>query len=323
MWVGSGSRADHVRCGRGGLGRGVEGEGVRPAGGDRGRGLHGVARCGGGDHRCGLRGALGRTRRDASRPRAEASCQDGSQRLQVAARSARRPQLPASWIPPTEVLEWPEPVPLYESVVDQRTQWVQRIHAELFQHPVTVPECAIRYPKTRCALDESATRASPRATTQVTRARVRGAGATWRQDDWWSGIMRSRHAAPSVGCRHRASRRRPAASDPTGLCVMPSLLLIGPVTSLSPIRRMGNWMSRTIKAAEAHHHLPGPLAPPAGFEPATHGLGIRSRLRVQSHPVVFGLLSFGPRLVESALEPPSPVPWVGKRMGNSAPTSRG
>jgi Transposase len=103
---------------------------------------------------------------------------------------ARR--LPESWIPPTEVLEWREPVPLYESLVDQRTQWVQRIHAELFQHPVTVPECAIRYPKTRCALDESATRASPRATTQVTRARVRGAGATWRQHDCWSGIMTSR-----------------------------------------------------------------------------------------------------------------------------------
>jgi hypothetical protein len=33
------------------------------------------------------------------------------------------------------VFEWREPVPLYESVVDQRTQWVQRIHAELFQHP--------------------------------------------------------------------------------------------------------------------------------------------------------------------------------------------
>jgi nucleoside-diphosphate-sugar epimerase len=80
------------RCGDDDRGpRRLERQGQARAGGDRGRGLHGVARCGGGDHRCGLRGALGRTRRDASRPRAEASCQDGSQRLQVAARSARRP----------------------------------------------------------------------------------------------------------------------------------------------------------------------------------------------------------------------------------------
>ncbi len=52
--------------------------------------------------------------------------------------------LPESWIPPTDVLEWRERVRLYKSLIDQRTTWCQRIHAELFQHGVSVPEGAIR-----------------------------------------------------------------------------------------------------------------------------------------------------------------------------------
>ena len=52
--------------------------------------------------------------------------------------------LPESWIPPTIVLEWRERVRLYKSLVDQRRVWMQRIHAELFQHGVAVPEAAIR-----------------------------------------------------------------------------------------------------------------------------------------------------------------------------------
>jgi hypothetical protein len=31
---------------------------------------------------------------------------------------------------------------LYKSLVDQRTVWCQRIHAELYQHGVAVPESA-------------------------------------------------------------------------------------------------------------------------------------------------------------------------------------
>jgi transposase len=58
-------------------------------------------------------------------------------------------ELPESWIPPEIVLEWRERVRLYKSLVDQRTQWVQRIHAELYQHGVAVPEGAIRTDKTR------------------------------------------------------------------------------------------------------------------------------------------------------------------------------
>ncbi len=57
--------------------------------------------------------------------------------------------LPESWIPPTSVLEWRERVRLYKSLVDHRTVWVQRIHAELYQHGVAVPESAIRSATTR------------------------------------------------------------------------------------------------------------------------------------------------------------------------------
>jgi transposase len=57
--------------------------------------------------------------------------------------------LPESWIPPAGVLEWRERVRLYKSLVDHRTVWVQRIHAELYQHGVAVPESAIRSAATR------------------------------------------------------------------------------------------------------------------------------------------------------------------------------
>jgi transposase len=60
--------------------------------------------------------------------------------------------LPESWIPPAGVLEWRERVRLYKSLVDQRTQWTKRIHAELYQHGVAVPEANIRSEKVRAWL---------------------------------------------------------------------------------------------------------------------------------------------------------------------------
>jgi hypothetical protein len=53
-------------------------------------------------------------------------------------------ELPESWIPPEPVLEWRERVRLYKSLVARRTVWCQRIHAELYQHGVAVPDGAIR-----------------------------------------------------------------------------------------------------------------------------------------------------------------------------------
>ena len=64
-------------------------------------------------------------------------------------------ELPESWIPPEAVLEWRERVRLYVSLVNQRTVWCQRIHAELYQHGVAVPEGAIRTRKTRAMLADA------------------------------------------------------------------------------------------------------------------------------------------------------------------------
>ena len=64
----------------------------------------------------------------------------------------QRGELAESWIPPTIVLEWRERVRLYKSLTDQRRMWIQRIHAELFQHGVAVPEAAITSPSTRALL---------------------------------------------------------------------------------------------------------------------------------------------------------------------------
>jgi transposase len=63
-----------------------------------------------------------------------------------------RGELPESWIPPTAVLEWRERARLYKSLLDQRTQWVQRIHAELFQHGIPSPEAQIRTAATRAVV---------------------------------------------------------------------------------------------------------------------------------------------------------------------------
>src|ERR1700674_4414516 len=58
-------------------------------------------------------------------------------------------ELPESWIPPEAVLEWRERTVLYKSLLDQRRVWIQRIHAELFQHGVALPEGEIRSKDTR------------------------------------------------------------------------------------------------------------------------------------------------------------------------------
>ena len=64
----------------------------------------------------------------------------------------QRGELPEWWIPPSVVLEWRERVGLYKSLVNKRLVWIQRIHAELFQHGVAVPESAIRSAQTQVRL---------------------------------------------------------------------------------------------------------------------------------------------------------------------------
>ncbi|MCA1682320.1 MAG: IS110 family transposase, partial [Actinobacteria bacterium] len=75
--------------------------------------------------------------------------------------------LPESWIPPAPVLEWRERVRLYKALSDQRRVWTQRIHAELFQHGVAVPEGAIRSPETRSWLAGDTVALTPAARQRV------------------------------------------------------------------------------------------------------------------------------------------------------------
>src|SRR5919197_1563904 len=49
---------------------------------------------------------------------------------------ATRAELPESWIPPTHILELRTVVRLRKTLIDQRTAWQQRIHAQLFHQGV-------------------------------------------------------------------------------------------------------------------------------------------------------------------------------------------
>jgi hypothetical protein len=77
-------------------------------------------------------------------------------------------ELPESWIPPTGVLEWRERMRLYVALVNQRRVWGQRIHAELYQHGVAIPEGAIRSAKTREMLADPNLEVSPAARQRIT-----------------------------------------------------------------------------------------------------------------------------------------------------------
>jgi transposase len=65
------------------------------------------------------------------------------------------------------VLEWRERVRLYKSLVDQRSVWTQRIHAELFQHGVAVPEAQILSASTRAWLAGDEVQLTPAARQRV------------------------------------------------------------------------------------------------------------------------------------------------------------
>jgi transposase len=105
--------------------------------------------------------------------------------------------LPESWIPPEPVLEWRERVRLYKSLVDERTVWTQRIHAELFQHGVAVPEGAIRSERTRAWLVSE--------TVKLTAAARQRIGVGYRMID-----AIDAEALPLKGDLQRFGRHQPA-----------------------------------------------------------------------------------------------------------------
>ncbi|MGH9045361.1 MAG: IS110 family transposase [Acidimicrobiales bacterium] len=76
-------------------------------------------------------------------------------------------ELPESWIPPRDVLEWRERTRIYKTLVGDRRRWVQRIHAELFQHGVALPEAAIRSDETKKWLESDEVELSTAARERV------------------------------------------------------------------------------------------------------------------------------------------------------------
>lgn len=76
-------------------------------------------------------------------------------------------ELPESWIPPAGVLEWRERMRLYLALINQRRVWGQRIHAELYQHGVWIPEGAIRTATTREMLADPKLEVSPAARQRI------------------------------------------------------------------------------------------------------------------------------------------------------------
>jgi transposase len=76
-------------------------------------------------------------------------------------------ELPESWIPPDVVLEWRERTRLYKTLTDDRRMWGQRIHAELFQHGVALPEGAIRAEETRTWLASDDVQLTPAARQRI------------------------------------------------------------------------------------------------------------------------------------------------------------
>src|SRR5918996_1980999 len=170
MWVGSASAADHVRRDGHGVGRGVAGSGVaarpRPcpalAATRRGpKGERAAGGVGGGGGCTGWRyvpeeitaagfGAHVAEPADtqAARGRKRHAKTDRSDSRLIRELLAAG-ELPESWIPPEVVLEWRERVRLYKTLLDQRRMWIQRIHAELFHHGVSLPEGQIDSAETR------------------------------------------------------------------------------------------------------------------------------------------------------------------------------
>ena len=122
----------------------------RRPGGHGGGGLHRLALRGRGDRpRLASRRtwpSRPRPRRPGTKKRAKTDRSDARLQREL----LQRGELPESWIPPDGVSSsGASATRLYKTLVDERRMWVQRIHAELFQHGVALPEGEIRSEEVR------------------------------------------------------------------------------------------------------------------------------------------------------------------------------
>jgi transposase len=99
------------------------------------------------------RGTRGRAGRDRRVARPEAAGQDDRTDARLLRELLASGRLPASWIPPTPVLEARATVRLYEDLLDERTGWLQRVHATLFHYGVADLDVATLSTRGRQLLD--------------------------------------------------------------------------------------------------------------------------------------------------------------------------
>ena len=112
---------------------------------------------------------------------------------------------PARVVDPARgVLEWRERVRLYKTLLDQRRMWIQRIHAELFQHGVSLPEAQIDSRRTRDWLTGDAVSAD-RSRPSARRGRL-------------PHHRYHRRHAPAIASRDRTLRSTPARMQSLGCC---------------------------------------------------------------------------------------------------------
>lgn len=145
-------------------------------------------------------------------------------------------RLPLSWVPPTVVLEWRERIRLYKTLLDQRMAWQQRVHAELFQHGVAVPEAAIVAVETRNLLLSSANSALSEA------ARLRVRVAYQQIDDTNAQLIPLRAELVGFARRQRACK-----------VLMASLFGVGPLTSVAVWSELGD-CQRFTRSDQAVRH---------------------------------------------------------------------
>lgn len=106
-------------------------------------------------------------------------------------------RLPESWIPSGHILDLRELVRLRQTLLDQRTQWQQRIHAVLYRHGVAKPEHLLRSQATRVWLGQVGLPAPSRLVVATGLAVVDAADAQVAPLDGW---LRA-YARHQPGCR--------------------------------------------------------------------------------------------------------------------------
>jgi transposase len=159
--------------------------------------------------------------------------------------------LPESWIPPEGVLEWRERARCYQTLVDDRRAWVQRIHAECFQHGVPVPRAAIRSAETRALLQSEEIEISPAGRERI--------GVAYRMIE-----AIEAEAAPLQKAFKRFAARQPACR-----ALWETHFGVGPITAVVAWAELGDCrrLSRSMAAVrhagldvtvhESNQHRPG------------------------------------------------------------------